>query len=174
MEGNFNTTVSLFNSIRVYAQVDFMYDYTLYNNTDQFRERQFGTGERWVRRNDILTDEERLGRFGPFVTETGAPCNNTAANCPLNASAVNALYYEPGDHIRFRELSVSYTLRPEWVDRLGMSSAVVTVGGRNLALWTDYLGEDPEVLGAQTDFTRTDFLTMPQPRQWLVRMNVTF
>lgn len=164
-EGNFNTTVTLFGSLRVYAQVDFMADYILYNNTDQFRERQFGTGERWVRRNDILTDEERLGRFGPFVTESGDP---------LNASAVNALYYEDGDHVRFRELSVSYSLRPEWIASMGMSSASITFGARNLALWTDYKGEDPEVLGGDTNFTRTDFLTMPQPRRFLVRMNVTF
>jgi hypothetical protein len=164
-EGNFSTTVGLFNSIRVYAQIDFMKDYILYNNSDQFRERQFGTGERWVRRTEILSDEERLGRFGPFVTESGSA---------LNASAVNALYYQKGDHVRFREFSVSYSLRPAWIDRMGMNAATITFGARNLALWTDYEGEDPEVLGAQTDFTRSDFLTMPQPRRWLVRMNVTF
>lgn len=164
-EGNVNTTLTLFNNFRVYAQVDFMQDYVLYNNTDQFRERQFGTGERWVRRNDILTDEERLGRFGPFVTEDGRN---------LNASAVNEAYYQDASHVRFREISLSYSVPRDIAARAGMSSATVTFGGRNLALWTDYEGEDPEVLGAATNFTRNDFLTMPQPRRWLLRMNVTF
>lgn len=164
-EGNFNSTFSVFGSLRIYAQVDFMKDYILYNNSDQFRERQFGTGERWIRRNDILTDEQRLGRFGPFVSESGED---------LNASAVNEAYYQRGDNWRFRELSVSYSLNPEWVAPMGMSSASITLGARNLFLWTDYEGEDPEVLGSQTDFTRSDFLTMPQPRRFLARMNVTF
>ena len=164
-EGNFNSTFTLFRNFRVYAQLDFMKDYILYNNTDQFRERQFGTGERWVRRTEILSDQERLGRFGPFVTEDGRT---------LNASAVNAMYYQDGDHVRFRELSVSYSLPRDVAQRFGANSAAITVGGRNLMLWTDYQGEDPEVLGAQTDFTRNDFLTMPQPKRWLVRVNVTF
>lgn len=164
-EGNFNSTFTLFGALRVYAQVDFMKDYILYNNTDQFRERQFGTGERWVRRDEILSDEERLGRFGPFVTEDGRS---------LNASAVNAKYYQNGDHVRFREFSVSYTLPRDLAQTFGASSAQITVGGRNLMLWTDYEGEDPEVLGAQTDFTRNDFLTMPQPRRFLARVNLTF
>lgn len=164
-EGNINSTFTLFGALRVYAQFDFMQDYILYNNTDQFRERQFGTGERWVRRNEILSDEERLGRFGPFVTEDGRT---------LNASAVNAKYYQNGDHVRFREFSVTYSLPRDLVQTFGASSAQLTVGGRNLMLWTDYEGEDPEVLGAQTDFTRNDFLTMPQPRRFLARVNLTF
>jgi TonB-linked SusC/RagA family outer membrane protein len=165
MEGNFNSTFTFFKALRVYAQIDFMKDYILYNNTDQFRERQFGTGERWIRRADILTAEESLGRFGPFVTEDGRS---------LNASAVNDQYYEKGDHVRFRELSVSYTLPQDVARTFGASGAVLTVGGRNLALWTDYRGEDPEVLGSTGEFTRNDFLTMPQSKRWLVRMNVTF
>lgn len=167
-EGNVGTTITLFKNLRLFAQFDWMKDFILYNNTDQFRERQFGTGERWVRRNEILTPEERLRRFGPFVTESGSS---------LLASAVNVAYFEKGDFLRFRELSVSYTL-PQSVARFfRASSAMLTVSGRNLGLWTDYLGEDPEVLwggGAQATFTRTDFLTLPQPRRWLARVNVTF
>lgn len=164
-EGNFNSTFTLFKNFRVYAQVDFMKDYILYNNTDQFRERQFGTGERWIRRNDILSDEERLARFGPFVMESGGS---------LNASSVRAKYYQRGDHVRFREVSVSYSLPREVAQRFGAKSAAITLGGRNLALWTDYEGEDPEVLGSTGAFTRNDFLTMPQPRRWTVRMNLSF
>ncbi len=168
MEGNLNSTFSFFNAFRVYAQFDFMKDYIVYNNTDQFRERQFGTGERWIRRDEILSPEERLGRFGPFVGHDGTA---------YNASAVNEQYYQKGDHVRFRELSVSYTLPGDVSQRFGASSATLTMGARNLALWTDYQGADPEVtngLSSNEPFTRSDFLTLPQTRRWLVRMNVTF
>jgi TonB-dependent starch-binding outer membrane protein SusC len=164
-EGNFNSTFGLFNAFRVYVQFDWASDYILYNNTDQFRERQFGTGERWIRRNEILSDEERMSRFGPFRTASGDA---------LNASAVNAAYYQAGDHVRFREASLTYTLPRDVAQRFRASAASLTLGGRNLALWTDYEGEDPEVLGAQTSFSRNDFLTLPQPRRWSVRVNLNF
>lgn len=167
-EGNVNSTLTLFKSFRVYGQLDFMQDFIIYNNTDQFRERQFGTGERWIRRNEILSDEERLGRFGPFVDGEGKS---------LNASSVNEQYYQDGSNVRLREVSVSYTLPGSVAQRFGANSASITVGGRNLALWTNYQGEDPEVtngLSSNEPFTRSDFLTLPQPKRWLVRMNVTF
>jgi len=163
-EGNFSSTLGLFNSVRFYVQFDWAQDYVLYNNTDQFRERQFGTGERSVRRAD-LEPEDRLRRFGPFVRESGGA---------LGAAAVNAAYYQPGDHVRFREASVSYTLPRDVAQRFRASSAAITLAGRNLVLWTDYEGEDPEVLGAITEFSRNDFLTMPQPRSWSARVNLTF
>jgi TonB-linked SusC/RagA family outer membrane protein len=168
-EGNVNSTFTIFKNFRVYAQFDFMLDYILYNNTDQFRERQFGTGERWIRRTDPTfgqSKEETLRRYGPFYTKT--------AGTALNASAVNVAYYEDGSHIRFRELSLSYTLPGDIAQRFGAKSATVTVAGRNLALWTDYLGSDPEILSSLTAFTRQDFLTVPQPRRWLARVNLTF
>jgi len=167
-EGNFGSTFTLFRNLRIYAQLDWMADYILYNNTDQFRERQFGTGERWVRRNEILTDEERLTRFGPFRTEDGRT---------LLASSVNVAYFETADFLRFRELSLSYTLPGNVAQMFRASNATVTLSGRNLATWTDYLGEDPEVLwggGSVTSYTRTDFLTLPSPRRWIARVNVTF
>jgi hypothetical protein len=157
-----------------------MDNFILYNNTDQFRERQFGQGERWVRRLDptfttdaagnAWTDEARLSRFGPFVNErTGAAVLN---------SAVNGAYFQDASHIRFREISVSYTVPRDIARRVGASSAVLTVGGRNLKVWTDYEGADPEALwgggGDAAEFARQDFLTLPQTRRFLARLNLTF
>ncbi|HSW31360.1 MAG TPA: SusC/RagA family TonB-linked outer membrane protein [Longimicrobiales bacterium] len=180
LEGNINSTFTFFNALRVYVQFDFMDNYILYNSTDEFRERQFGQGERWVRRNDptfttdvrgnAWTPEERLARFGPFVNErTGAA---------VGAQAVNGKYFQDASHWRFREISVSYTVPPDVARRVGASSAVLTVGGRNLKVWTDYEGADPEALwgggGDPASFARTDFLTLPQTRRFLARLNLTF
>jgi hypothetical protein len=191
LEGNLNSTFTFFNALRVYVQFDFMDNYIMYNNTDQFRERQFNQGERWVRRNDpsfttdakgnAWTPEERLARFGPFWSETGAPCratNPTATTCAVLASAVNGKYFQDASHIRFREVSVSYTMPRDLARKVGASSAVLTVGGRNLKVWTDYEGADPEALwgggGDPATFARTDFLTLPQTRRFLARLNLTF
>jgi TonB-dependent starch-binding outer membrane protein SusC len=168
-EGSFSSTLTLFGNLRLYGQVDWMSGFYIFNNTAQFRERQFGTGERWQRRSEILTDEERLRRFGPFYPESDP------GGEPLSQGVVNGEYFERGDFARLRELSLTYTLPGDWADRFGARSASVTLAGRNLALWTDYTGADPEVLqNANAAFTRTDFLTVPPARRWVVRANVTF
>ena len=183
LEGNFNSTFTLFKSLRIYAQFDFMDNFILYNNTDQFRERQMGTGERYVRRFDktFISSEERLARYGPFWSQTGAPCSATqptATTCAVLNSAVNGKYFQDGSFMRFRELSVSYTLPSDIASKFAAKSATITVGGRNLALWTSYEGADPEALwgggGNPAEFARQDFLTLPQTRRWLARLNLTF
>jgi TonB-dependent starch-binding outer membrane protein SusC len=165
-EGNFSSTFSFLGNLSLYGQLDWARDFTIYNNTDQFRERQFGTGERWVRRNDILSDEERLERFGPFVTESGEG---------VGVSQVNHAYYEDGSYVRLREISLNYTLGPEVANLFRAERATITLGARNVALWTDYLGADPEMISAAgASFSRTDFLTVPNPRRLIARVNVTF
>lgn len=165
LEGNLSTTLTFLRNFRVDALLTMQNDFVIYNNTDQFRERQFGQGERWVRRAE-LPAEERVRRFGQFQTEsTGAV---------LNPSAVEEAYIERGDFVRLRELSFTYTLPESYARLLRASNASVSLAGRNLKLWTDYSGPDPEMLGAATTTSRTDFLTLPQARRWVARVNLNF
>jgi hypothetical protein len=57
----------------------------------------------------------------------------------------------------------------------GASSAQVAVTARNLALWTPYSGFNPDV---QSEFAaiagRADFFTLPPPRRFGVRLNLSF
>lgn len=163
-EGTLASSLSLFRNLEINTQLNTVQGFVIYNNTDQFRERQFGTGERWVLR-DELPAEERITRFGPFVDSEGNP---------VDGSLVDEAYIERGDYVRLRELTLTYRLPASWASRFGGSGASVTLGGRNLALWTDYKGADPEVLGANTTTSRTDFLTLPQSRRLVARVNVQF
>jgi TonB-dependent starch-binding outer membrane protein SusC len=169
-EGNTSAMVSLFNVVRLYGQLDWKHDFYVYNNTDQFRERQFGTGERWIRRNEMvesgeMTDEERIRRFGPFVTETGAG---------IAAGNVNEMYIEPGDFYRLREISATISLPRDWAALFRSQGASITFAGRNLALWTEYSGPDPEINSATTANSRMDFLTAPPARRFVTRINLQF
>jgi len=59
------------------------------------------------------------------------------------------------------------------VDRI--QGVTLGLGVQNIALWTDYEGSDPELLSAAgVDFTRDDFLTMPNPRRWTLRLSLNF
>jgi hypothetical protein len=51
----------------------------------------------------------------------------------------------------------------------------LTLAGRNLGLWTDYTGFDPEVISNPgANFTTTDFLTNPPGRSYTLRVNFNF
>jgi TonB-linked SusC/RagA family outer membrane protein len=78
---------------------------------------------------------------------------------------------EDATHTRLREVSVSYTFNAPWVQRVaGMRSIDVKLSGRNLALWTDYSGLDPEVNlgGAQNANRGIDWFNTPLTRAWVV------
>src|SRR5207248_3070502 len=50
----------------------------------------------------------------------------------------------PGDFIRWRELSVTYTTPQRLAARVGAQDMHLTLAARNLKLWTRYPGVDPE------------------------------
>lgn len=167
-EGNVSQQLTLFGNFRLYAQLDWKQNFMIYNNTDQFRERQFGQGERWVRRNDPAFGqpiEETLRRFGPFYEEDGTP---------VSAAVVNEAYDEDGSFMRLREVSASYTVPSTLAGYVGASGATLTLGGRNLALWTNYSGADPEVGLYLADDRREEFLTLPMERAFFARLSLQF
>jgi hypothetical protein len=54
-------------------------------------------------------------------------------------------FQEDGSYVRLREVSLGLTLDQRWVQRAtGLRSVDVRLSGRNLALWSDYTGFDPE------------------------------
>jgi TonB-linked SusC/RagA family outer membrane protein len=49
------------------------------------------------------------------------------------------------DFVRWRELSLTYNVPTQFVERFGGRRLSFTISGRNLALWTKYDGVDPEL-----------------------------
>jgi hypothetical protein len=90
-------------------------------------------------------------------------------------------YFSDASFVRWRELSLTYLVPSAWTHRLRTSSIAVTLAARNLALWTRYASVDPEATGSNNNGSGTSQLppdvaqdrgTVPQPRSWLVRINV--
>jgi hypothetical protein len=81
-----------------------------------------------------------------------------------------------GDYVRFRELSVTWTLPASLAQRVRLAGTSVSVGGRNLHLWTKFDGRDPEVNGADglTNQFRADVETLPQVKRVFARLNLQF
>ncbi|HKW11861.1 MAG TPA: hypothetical protein VJO33_15865, partial [Gemmatimonadaceae bacterium] len=84
------------------------------------------------------------------------------------------------DFTKLREISASYTLPQRVSSRLGLRSSAITLAGRNLATWSPYRGNDPEIQTAQqaaqgnTNFGAIDFLSQAPFRQFVARLDLGF
>src|ERR1041384_7440134 len=85
-------------------------------------------------------------------------------------------YFEDASYIRFRELSLSWTIPSSISRRLHVAQSSLTVGGRNLGISTKYKGYDPEVLATDEadPLFRSDLFTVPPARRLFARFNFQF
>ncbi len=86
---------------------------------------------------------------------------------------VDQQFVQDASWVRLRELSLSYTFSPELIKNTGMSSLEVGVTGRNLILWTEFEGVDPDLnLTGASKGRGLDYFTNPGTRS--VLFNVRF
>ncbi|HVF38630.1 MAG TPA: TonB-dependent receptor [Gemmatimonadaceae bacterium] len=95
-------------------------------------------------------------------------------------------WIEDGTFVKLRELSASYNFDAAPVRRVFRDGVDVTVSGRNLYVWTDYSGFDPEInlfgtnAGGQGSLQTTaadrgfDFGGYPIPRVWSISARFSF
>lgn len=78
---------------------------------------------------------------------------------------------------RFRELSATYTLPISVARAMRASRASITVAGRNLGLWTNFPGIEPEASfnsGGRGGFGQWEQNVLPQLRQFVTTVNLNF
>jgi hypothetical protein len=98
-------------------------------------------------------------------------------------------YVEDGSFVKLRELALSYTLNVPGLRRALPQGVDFTLAGRNLFVWTDYSGYDPEVNffgqnpaggsgGSAPNGTAADrgfdFASYPTPRTWSLSARFTY
>lgn len=93
----------------------------------------------------------------------------------LNAPDVSTRFLEKGDFVRLQNLSFGYKLP---VKNKIISGARVFVTGQNLATFTKYSGQDPEVntnksINGVPSFG-IDYTAYPRTKTWTFGVNVTF
>ena len=170
-------TVTLFRNFRLSALLDSKRNYLVQNFTDYFRETQLVRSNRKLDPT-VLGPYEFLRRYGdqtpgnsPFITDKG---NKATVSDVIDA------YLQPGDFMRLRELSVTYTVPSQYLGLFhnSVTGASVSLALQNVKLWTNYQGADPEVVsnpaGVNGAFSRQDFLTLPNPKSTVLRFNLTF
>lgn len=144
---------------------------------------RFGTGketevrsEQGVFGKNVLADENVAGPgAGKVAFSSPSDWQTWYTTDGGSAGAAQAQFVEDGSFVKWRELSLIYTLDQPWVrSRLGLSSALIRVAGRNLQTWTKYRGLDPETnLGGAEFLTQGfDFFQNPQTRSFVVSVTL--
>jgi TonB-dependent SusC/RagA subfamily outer membrane receptor len=160
-------TASLANTLtygafRVYALVS-MEDGAIFSNGDRsYRVRQ-GGGDEYL----SLFDFNNLD-------SNGNPSPTTASDSLYNYFTL----YSPRDsrdHVRLREVSVSYSVPMEFTNRFGFGRTTLTLSGQNLYWWDDCNCMDPNMQYAGgSSFNQSGFLAMPQSRKFLFSVRTGF
>jgi len=144
--------------LRLQGMFDFRGGHRWYNNTERIRcvSRQNCNG---LQNPDASFEEQAMvvaTRNHPAATLDG--------------------FFQKGDFVRFRELTLSYNLGPSLSSKLFKSRSVsVLVTGRNVARWTDYRGVDPEndyQVTTGADAAGGDFQTLGLPSYYILRVNI--
>ena len=121
--------------IRISAMIDYKGGHLVYNNTERIRCASRFNCSGLINPNSSLFEQART----VMVRE--------------HSSRSVAGFFEKGDFLRFRELSLTFNAPDRWAQRVFRGrSLVASVAARNVGmLWTDYLGVDPEAFGTTGD-----------------------
>lgn len=93
----------------------------------------------------------------------------------IAGAVVHSWAIEDGSFLRLNNLTLGYNLPRKWISKLGMTQFRVYVTGRNLKLWTNYSGYDPEVNSSNNGLTPgVDYSSFPRSRSYTVGLNLTF
>jgi len=88
---------------------------------------------------------------------------------------VSPEWIQKADFVKLREVSLTVDVPSQWMRRTGASSASFVLSGRNLAIWSDYDGVDPEVNSyGGRNFVRIDAYALPMVRRMSVGFNLQY
>lgn len=148
--------------LNLYVLFDAQVGGDIYNNTRQWAARELNAWE---------------------VDQSGKPLEQRKPilyyQVLYNVNGINSHYVEDGSYVKLREVSLSYTigraaLEPvfgNFIKRVNLSLI-----GRNLKTWTDYLGYDPEVATDNSEGTiyRYDGFEYPNYRSFTGAIEIEF
>jgi hypothetical protein len=86
-------------------------------------------------------------------------------------------YTNDASFLRFREVSLTYSVPPQFAQRVGATRATVSVAARNLYTFTDWTGMDPEARflgGARGLFGGLEQNHLPQSTSFVTSVNFSF
>ncbi len=157
-ESAVTNTFTVFGNLRIFAHFDYR-----------------GGHYQWCA---ICSIRSRVDRNTWDVNTGGTELNPDVSDAEVLAlrARQTLTHITQADFIKFRELSLTYSIPQSWGSIFASSRWSFTVSGRNLWMWTKYEGTgDPEVqFNPYSTFTRLDYASMPQLRRLSASARVSF
>jgi hypothetical protein len=161
-EIGFANTVTLFRYFRLYGLLDYKGGFYQFNLME--RNRCQSNDNCWRVNNPAhrfpTTQADSIANREFAVYRNGTPSDE---------------WIQKADFIKLREVSLSMDVPRRFLGYAGAQSATFTISGRNLALWSDYEGLDPEVntYGGR-NFLRVDAYASPMTRRVTAAVTLTY
>lgn len=144
--GGFSTTFS-WKGLSLSGRFEYALGHTIYND---LRARSLGQYQGTF---NLITDVKNM--WSEDNTDASLPkfyyadqlgkLNITRSNkAGINIHNNNSAFYEKGDYLALRELTLSYLFPRQLISKLGLSNATMSLTGQNLAYFTKYSGTSPE------------------------------
>ena len=174
--GGFSTTFG-YKGLSLYARFDYALGHTLYND---LKARSLG---QYQGQFNIITDvKDMWSEANPnsdltkfYYADQLAKKNITRSNNASTAADNNSSrYYEKGDYLALREITLSYQLPKSLISKAHLTEASVYVTGQNLFYITGYDGVSPEPAVSTTYGRGIDNGRYPTPRTFLFGLSLTF
>src|SRR5690606_35475700 len=139
--GSFGGTLSFLGSFRLTTQFDYAFgNFHRQNLSGEFRQAHSLLGRNT---REVAEMEAALRNPDASIDEKMAAAEQWSRTAGLDGwDGVHAI--EEADYIRWREIGLTYQVPGSVIEGLGIDRMTVTAAGRNLKLWTDYSGIEPE------------------------------
>ena len=177
--GGFSTTMS-YKDVSLYARFDYALGHTIYNDLKARTLGQYqGAMSMLDDVKDTWTPENRDSKYPKFYFADQQNKRNIARDNINGGGYVlngqNSAFYEKGDYLACREVTLTYKLPKAWISKLHMTGASVYVTGQNLFYITGYTGSFPEpAITGWNERWGVDAGRYPTPRTVLFGASVTF
>lgn len=156
-EGSVSTTLSFFDHVTLFAQLDYQGGHQLFNGTEDLNCALFscislfekGPDGEPTDRADVVTEARAIGSQSPFIYDA--------------------------TFAKIRTVSLRLDVPRRWLGFLGIDDASLNLTGENLMAWDAYNGTDPEVNVAGSDeAVRAQFIGLPVGRRLTSSLQITF
>lgn len=173
--GGFSTTLS-YKDISLFARFDYALGHTIYNDLAARSLGQYQGSFNII--NDVYdtwTPENPYADLPKFYYADQLAKKNITRSNNANPYINNnsSRFYEKGDYLALRELTLSYQFPRKLIEKITLSNASVYITGQNLFYITGYKGMSPEP-ALKKDNAGVDEGRYPMPRTVLLGISVSF
>ncbi len=145
---------------------------------------------RWISTGNEVSASQNLLKFNGDVIPAGTVFRGEIKNFGSGPVALtqewyngpggffggnSELFVEDGSWTRLRELTISYKLNKDVIKTIGIDDLTLSLTGRNLFLWTDFEGNDPDTNVSGVSSSRgIDYYNNPSTKSYVFSLSVTF